>query len=56
MPKVKGHLPIFISKKLAYLSNKMLDEFDRGDVESAMRTRHIYDAVFCGWFYRRRDD
>jgi len=56
MEKVRGSLPIFISKKLEYLSKKMADEFDRGDVDSAMRTRWIYDCIFCGWFYRRKRD
>lgn len=51
MKKKEGAMPIFISKKLSYLSQKMSAEFDRADIESAMRTRWVYDAVFCGWYY-----
>jgi hypothetical protein len=45
---IKGQLPVFIVKKLAYLSNKMIDEFDRGDTESAIRTGRIYDCILSG--------
>ena len=49
MKNIKGQLPVFISKKLEYLSKKMVDEFDAGDVESALRTSHIRESVLRGY-------
>lgn len=44
-----GQLPIFITKKLSYLSKKMQAEYASGDFESARRTEKIYLAVLNGY-------